>query len=564
MLAHLNITNFAIISRLEIDFKPGLNIISGETGAGKSIIINAVNLILGGRASADLIRTGADEAMVEAFFNFPDSSFLKTFMAELDFPFDGDLLVKRTISREGRNRILINGCIATLQMLSRLGMMMISISGQHEHQLLLRPENHLYLLDDFGGLGEEREALTASFNQCESIKMRLKKLEKDIEDVRERQDLVLFQVKEIDAAALKEDEDLALEDEKKRLRYAENLKEIVNESYQVLYAKEDAVISGIAQCVKVMEKGAELDGRLKPLIETLASAKAELEEAGIEIRNFRKNIINDPARLEQVEDRIQIINRLKRKYGPSIRDVVAKKEKLSGMISNKEELEQLIEETGKELQRQEQDLISKAIGLSKKRRSAAILFEKGVESELNHLDMKGTRFRAGFRDDDLASDPKLIISYIRPDGLDRVEFLLSANVGEDLRPLSKIASGGELSRIMLALKTIFARNTSVETIIFDEVDAGIGGATAETVGEKLKALSDYNQVLCITHLPQIAGKGDAHFMVKKEVQENRTQAVIVLLNPAERVQEVARLLGGKVISKRAIAHAEEMLKGIGN
>jgi DNA repair protein RecN (Recombination protein N) len=222
-------------------------------------------------------------------------------------------------------------------------------------------------------------------------------------------------------------------------------------------------------------------------------------------------------------------------------------------------MERLIEETSKDLQRQEQDLVFRAIALSKKRRSSATLFERAVESELNHLDMKGTRFRVGFRDEESASDPKSMINSIKPDGLDRVEFLISANVGEDLRPLSKIASGGELSRIMLALKTILARNTSVETIIFDEVDAGIGGATAETVGEKLKSLSDYNQVLCITHLPQIAGKGDAHFMVKKKVLENRTQTVIVLLNPAERVQEVARLLGGKVISERAIAHAEEML-----
>jgi DNA repair protein RecN (Recombination protein N) len=561
MLAHLNIENFAIISRLEIDFKQGLNIISGETGAGKSIIINAVNLILGGRASADLIRTGAEEAMVEALFNFPDNLSLKTLMTELDFSFDGDLLIKRTLSREGRNKILINGSIATLQMLSRLGMMMISISGQHEHQLLLRPENHLYLLDDFGGLVGEREALASSFNRYESIKARLKKLEKDINDARERQDLVIFQIKEIEAAALKEDEDLTLEDEKKRLRYAENLKEIINESYQVLYAKEDAVVSGVSRCIKVMEKGAELDARLKPLIAALTSAKAELEDAGIQIRDFRKNIINDPARLEQVEDRIQLINRLKRKYGPTIADVIVLKEKLSGMISNKDEMERQIEETGKELKRQEEDLTARAVALSKKRKGAAVRFEKAVEAELNHLDMKGTRFKTGFKEDDTTSASGSIIDSIKPDGFDRVEFLLSANVGEELRSLSRIASGGELSRIMLALKTILVRNTSVETIIFDEVDAGIGGATAETVGEKLKALSGYNQVLCITHLPQIAGKGDAHFMVKKKVLENRTQTVIVMLNPAERVQEIARLLGGKVISERALAHAEEMLSG---
>jgi len=562
MLAHLNISNFAIISRLEIDFKPGLNIISGETGAGKSIIINAVNLILGGRASADLIRSGADEARVEALFNFPDNSSLKSFMAEMGFPFDGELLIKRTISREGRNRIMINGSMATLQMLGRLGMIMISISGQHEHQLLLKPENHLYLLDEFGGLTGEREALTDSFNEYESIKASLKKLEKEINEARERQDLALFQIKEIDAASLSEDEDAMLEDEKKRLRYAETLKEIINESYLVLYEKEDAVISGISQCIKGVEKGSELDRRLRPLIDILASAKAELEEAGIELRNFKDNITNDPVRLEQIEDRIQLVNRLKRKYGPSIKDIIALKEKLSGMIYNREQMERLLEETGKDLKRQEEDLISKAAALSKKRKDAAGQIEKSVEAELNLLAMKGTRFRTGFKEEDAEGmeRPEMIAS-IRPDGYDRVEFLLSANIGEELRPLSRIASGGELSRIMLALKTILARKTSVETIIFDEIDAGIGGAAAEIVGEKLRSLSEYNQVLCITHLPQIAGKGEAHFIVKKVVADNRTQTIIMPLSPEERLHEIARLLGGKVISERAIAHAEEMLTG---
>lgn len=559
MLAHLNISNFAIISRLEIGFKSGLNIISGETGAGKSIIINAVNLILGGRASADLIRTGTDEARVEALFNLPDNAPLRAFMDEMGIPFDNELLIKRTISREGRNRISINGSIATLQMLSRLGMFMISISGQHEHQVLLRPENHLFLLDEFGGLVPEREALGESFNEYESIKARVKRLEKEIKDAKERQDLNLFQIKEIDAAALVEDEDAVLEDERKRLRYAENLREIIGESYQVLYEREDAVLSGIAQCIKNLEKGAEMDNRLRPLLDMLSSARAEMEEAGIELRDFRENITDDPARLEQVEERIQVINRLKRKYGPEIKDVLALKEKLSGMIYDRERQEDLLRETAKELKRHEDGLVSRAVSLSKKRKDTAGRIGKAVEAELNLLDMKGTKFKAGFRDD-VTEGPELI-SCIRPEGFDRVEFLLSANVGEDLRPLSRIASGGELSRIMLALKTILTKKSSVETVIFDEIDAGIGGATAETVGEKLRSLSEYNQVLCITHLPQIAGKGDVHFIVKKEVRDKRTQAAITLLSPEERVKEVARLLGGKVISDRAMAHAEEMLKG---
>ncbi len=558
MLAHLNISNFAIISRLEIDFKPGLNIISGETGAGKSIIINAVNLILGGRASADLIRSGTDEARVEALFNFPDNAVLNGMLAEMGIPFEGELLIKRTISREGRNRISINGSIATLQMLSRLGMAMISISGQHEHQLLLRPENHLFLLDEYGGLAREREALTEAYNGYESIKTRLSRLEKDINEAREKQDLALFQIREIEGVSLAEDEDTLLEEEKKRLRYAESLRSIINESYQILYESEEAVITGVSRCIKGIEKGVELDKRLRPLVDILSSAKAELEEAGIELRDFRENIINDPQRLEQVEERIQVINRLKRKYGPSIRDIMSLRERLSGMIYNREQMEGLREETGKELKRQEEALISRAVALSRRRKGVAGQIEKAVEAELHLLDMKGTRFTVGFRED--APDTRdSILAAIRPDGYDRVEFLLSANVGEDLRPLSRVASGGELSRIMLALKTILAKKTSVETIIFDEIDAGIGGATAETVGEKLRSLSEYNQVLCITHLPQIAGKGVAHFIVKKEVCDNRTQAVIMLLSPEERVREVARLLGGKVISERAIAHAEEML-----
>lgn len=560
MLAHLNISNFAIISRLEIDFKPGLNIISGETGAGKSIIINAVNLILGGRASADLIRSGTDEARVEALFNFLDNAVLNGMLAEMGIPFEGELLIKRTISREGRNRISINGSIATLQMLSRLGMAMISISGQHEHQLLLRPENHLFLLDEFGGLVQEREALTEAYNGYESIKTRLSRLEKDISEAREKQDLALFQIREIEGASLVEDEDTLLEEEKKRLRYAESLRSIINESYQILYESEDAVLTGVSRCIKGIEKGVDLDKRLRPLVDILSSAKAELEEAGIELRDFRENIVNDPIRLEQVEERIQAINRLKRKYGPSIRDIMSLRERLSGMIYNREQMEGLREETGKELKRQEEALISRAVTLSGRRKGVAGQIEKAVEAELNLLDMKGTRFAVGFREDAQGTRDS-ILGAIRPDGYDRVEFLISANVGEDLRPLSRVASGGELSRIMLALKTILAKKTSVETVIFDEIDAGIGGATAETVGEKLRSLSEYNQVLCITHLPQIAGKGVAHFIVKKEVRDNRTQTVIMLLNPEERVREVARLLGGKVISERAIAHAEEMLKG---
>jgi len=561
MLVQLNISNFAIISHLEIDLRSGLNILSGETGAGKSIIINAVNLILGGRASADLIRSGAYEARVEALFNLPDNPSLTGFMSDADLPFDGELLIKRTISREGRNRITINGSVATLQILSGVGGMMISISGQHEHQFLLKPDNHLYLLDDFGGLTNERLELTESFSMYESLKNDRHRLERKIREGRERQDLTRFQMEEIDKAAISEGEDTIFEDERKRLRYVEQLRELITDSYERLYEKEDSVLSGIALCIKGMEKGAQMDRRLDTVRQVLSSAMAELEEAGLELRGLQSHITSDPNRLEEVEERLQLINRLKRRYGSSLDDVIIFRENLSGQIEDLGFKEEELEKINREIEGVESDIISMATALSKKRKQAAKRLERAVEAELELLDMGGTRFEVRFDSEGSgdSGDTGEVIGSIRSDGRDRPELMLAPNVGEDLRPLSRIASGGELSRIMLALKSILAGRASVETIIFDEVDSGISGATAEVVGEKLQTLADYHQILCITHLPQIASKGEAHFLVEKRVKENRAQTTISLLDPESRVKEIARLLGGKVISEQAVAHAREML-----
>ena len=561
MLTQLTISDFAIINHLEIAFRQGLNIISGETGAGKSIIINAVNLILGGRASADLIRSGAKEARVEALFNLPEKSLISEYISEMDIPFNGELLIKRTISREGRNRIMINGSIATLQTLSAIGMMMISISGQHENQLLLKQENHLYLLDDFGTLIGERMELSESFNRYEVLKESVIRIEREIKESRERQDLAIFQMNEIASAKIKDGEDSLLEDEKKRLRYAEQLKEIITGSYQTLYDKEDSVLSDVSLCIKGIEKGATMDRRLESIGHALSSLRAELEEIALQLRGLQDSVMISPSRLEEVEERLQLLNSLKRKYGPSLEDIMSFKEKISGMIDNLDRKEKDLQGIKKELNAQKQDLISRAITLSGKRKGLAKKLEKSMEAELSLLEMRGTRFEVRFilEDQDNADDPDRLIKSIRSDGYDRVEFMLSPNIGEDLKPLSRIASGGELSRIMLALKSILARKASVETIIFDEVDSGIGGATAEVIGEKLRSLAEYHQILCITHLPQIASKGESHFLVRKMIRENRSQTIISALSEEERVNEIARLLGGKVISEQAIAHAREML-----
>lgn len=561
MLVQLTISNFAIISRLDIPFKPGLSILSGETGAGKSIIINAVNLILGGRASSDLVRSGSKEATVEALFSLPENPNLKESLADLGFPFNGELLIKRTISREGRNRITINGSLATLQMLSKIGLMLISISGQHEHQLLLKPDSHLYLLDDFGGTTDERLRLRESFNAYLSLKEELDRRSDEIKKGEERLELSRFQIQEIETAQIRAGEDSLLEEEKNRLRHAKELMEILTDSIEVLYERDPSLLGDLTLCIKRVEKGAGMDQRLGALKDTLLSAKVEIEEAALELRGIQNTLVMDPLRLEEVEERRQLLNRLKRKYGPSLEEVLQSRDELTEMVDNLDEERRGLEKAGEKCMEMDRHIRSKAKILSKKREKASKRLEKAVEEELALLDMGGTRFEVRFHLEGDGEKPPTGSRNkpIRGDGYDTVEFMLSPNPGEELRPLSKIASGGELSRIMLALKTILAKTAAVETIIFDEVDSGIGGATAEVVGDKLQSLARYHQILCITHLPQIASKGDTHFLVKKKVKDKRTLTTISELDSGERVAEIARLVGGKVITEQAMAHARSLL-----
>ena len=561
MLSQLVISDFAIISHLEIHFKPGLNILSGETGAGKSIIINAVNLILGARASADLIRTGCNEARVEALFTLPENSPIQSLLSELDLPCDEELVIKRHISREGRNKIMINSSIATLQVLSQIGLLLISISGQHEHQMLLKPDNHLYFLDDFGGLTEERLKLNSAFWAYQSLNEERRSLEKEIREGEEKQELAKFQREEIEKANLKAGEDKLLEDERKRLQHAEELLQTVAETYQSLYERERALVAELAFCIKGIEKGAEVDQRLGAIGEALRSAKVEIEEAALELRDVQKTIVIDPQRLEEVEERLQWIHRLKRKYGSTIEEILSFKDRVSKMMENLDQKREALARISREIETLEGAILSMSTLLSKKRKEAAEAFEHSVKKELDLLDMGGTQYEVRFLQGGLqGAAPEKAREVLKADGFDRVEFMLSPNVGEEVKPLSKIASGGELSRIMLALKTILARTGAVETIVFDEVDSSIGGATAEVVGDKLHSLSEYHQILCITHLPQIASKGTTHFLVQKTVEDRRTRTVIWELDPEQRVREIARLLGGKKISEQAMAHAREILR----
>ena len=562
MLVQLNITDFAIIEFLSVNFLRGLNILSGETGAGKSILINAVNLILGGRASQDLIRTGAERATVEALFHLPKESLFPKYLSEMGIPFDGEILIKRIVTKAGTSRVWVNGSLATLQMVSKLGPALISISGQNEHQLLLRPDNHLFILDDYGALTEERLKLNAIYRDCHSLRERTAQLRGNLKEEEEKRELIEFQINEIDEAKLSLGEDSTLEIEKKKLSNAERLIDIVYKGYQTLYEKDESVLSALSSIMKDLERGVDLDPDLGDYKKQLEEAQIQLEDLALGLRDFFSTLKVDPKRLEEIDDRLQLIRKLKRKYAPSIEDILSLREGLfkkgDQFISGKKELRNLEER----LEEREKDLLRMASDLSKKRHDMAERFEKKVEYELNKLGMAGTRFQIKFepyKNDKNTSLEDKFNTTVSADGIDALEFMISPNVGEDLRPLAKIASGGELSRITLALKTIMAQSGSVETLIFDEIDAGIGGGVATVVGEKLESLAGYHQILCITHLPQIAACGETHFLVKKMVSKGRTQASISALEKESRVNEIARLLGGKNISEKTISHAREML-----
>jgi DNA repair protein RecN (Recombination protein N) len=561
MLSQLNISDFAVIKRLEITFMSGLNILSGETGAGKSIIINAMNLVLGGRASSELIRRGAKEARVEALFNLPENGPVQTLLRDQGFDFEGDLIIRRTITREGRNRIAINDSLATVQTLGIIGAALVSISGQHEHQVLLRPENHLTFLDSFGGLMEERSHLQDLFEAAQSLDREIRDLQSEVRETEDQAELRRFQIQEIESAALSPGEEGRLGEERRRLQNAETLLQIVLEGYQALYESRDSVSSIVSAVRKSVEKGSEMDVRLGPVRDALNDIGIRVEDAALLLRDLQKTVEPDPVRLEQVEERLQLLGHLKRKYGGSIEQVMACREKLASFVADLAEKREKIKLLEDKQALAWEEIQRKAVILSKKRRKAAMRLEEAMEAELRHLHMEGTRFRVHFKDDIPADAGRgeRRAARMGGEGLDQAEFMISPNPGEGLGPLSRIASGGELSRVMLALKTILAQSASVETIIFDEVDSGISGATAEVIGEKLLNLSRFHQILCITHLPQIASKGKTHFLVKKVVSGGRTEATLLELEGEARVREIARLLAGKEITATAVAHAEEML-----
>lgn len=563
MLKELNIKNFAIIDQLRVEFTAGLNVFTGETGAGKSIVVDALNLALGERANVEMIRTGCQEATVEAAFDLGSRAMKQAaaLLSEqgIEMQAGEDLIVRRVLSAAGKNKIYINGSLANLATLNALGANLADIHGQHEHQSLLSLDRQRELLDSFGGLEGLRDEVAAGFARLMEVRKDLAKLESGERDRAQREDLLRFQKNEIEAAMLKPGEDAELAQEQKVLANAEKLAGLCSLVDETLYTSDESVLANLKKTINGMEEILEIDARLAGAIELCKSGRAQLEEAAREISSYCSNMEFDPGRLEEINERLDTIQKMKKKYGSAIEDILAFGLNAAAELDRMERRGEEIDRCKSEIQAIKFGLTDKANELTAKRSAAARDLEKKVEAELGNLGMKKTKFTIAIAQEqggDTFDGHRLW-----PHGADRVEFLIAPNPGEEPKPLAKIASGGELSRIMLALKTLLVEGDNVPTVVFDEVDAGIGGAVAEEVGKKLKRVAAKRQVFCITHLPQIASLADSHFGVSKSVKNDRTSTDVRLLGARERVDEVARMLGGKTITDATIKHAEEMIGG---
>jgi len=557
MLTDLYISNLAIVDKLHVQFGPGFNVLTGETGAGKSILVDAISLLLGGKGSAEMIRTGQDEATIEGFFELKEIANLP-FLRKWPLEISEGLAIKRLIHRSGKSRAFLNGQAITLHMLSELGEELMHIYGQHEHQHFLNPERHLEILDRSGGLWALRQEYQELYEEWKKKSAELGELESKEKQRAERLELLNFQEQEIARAKLKPprpgepNEEQELLQERARLVHAEKLFSFAQQGVDLLYAERGSAVERLQITWQRLKEALKIDETLAPLAAALESTLFQVEDIVSALRSYAEKIVFDPKLLEEISFRLDEIQRLKKKYGPTFEDVWRYKEKIEIEKRNLEDGAEQISNLQKKVGELAAGAYLRAKELSAKRKKVAKELSTKVKEELATLGMNKVRFHI-----EVQENPQ---EKLEEEGLDRVEFLISPNPGEELRPLIKIASGGELSRIMLAMKRILAEDYGVESLVFDEVDAGIGGGMAEVVGRKLKEISQEHQVFCITHLPQIASLADAHYKVSKKIQGGRTVVECQLLREKEREEEIARMLGGVQITEKTLAHAREMLR----
>jgi DNA repair protein RecN (Recombination protein N) len=571
VLKSLLIKNYALIEEVEVEFESGLNIITGETGAGKSILIDALGLVLGERANSDVIRKGADKAVVESVFGISSNSRVRGLLRQQDLELNGDLILRREISAKGHNRCFINDTPVSLTVLQAVGDLLVDLHGQHDHQSLLRTETHIDLLDDFGGLAGLREEYRASHGRMTSLFSELEDLQAKERSLRERKDLYEFQIQEIDALGPQPGEEEALETELRILENSEKLFESTAALHQLLYEGEQAVYDQVVLARNQLEDLARIDGSFEDIKNECASAVAIISELSKFIQSYNSKIEFNPERLEQIRDRLGKLALLKKKYGGSIDAVITHREKVGQEFALAENFEAEIEKLRGRIEAERRVCSAAAQRLSAKRRDHVGKINNSVVAELAKLGISSARFDVAIENRVIGKSngsPQTGRAYVKmgrefyeatPTGIDSVEFHLSTNLGEELKPLVKVASGGEISRVMLALKTILAKSERLPLLIFDEIDVGVSGRIAAAVGKSIKSLSQFHQVIAITHLPQIAGLADTHFVVEKIERDKRTRTRLRKLELDERVKEVAKLMSGSQVTDSGLKSARELM-----
>ena len=564
MLRELSIRNLAVVEEAVVPFAAGLNVLTGETGAGKSIVIDALLLVRGARVQADLIRTGAETASVEAVFEVPPTGPVAAVLDEAGHaPADGQLVIKRELSRSGRHRVFVNDSAATAGLLERLGDVLVEIHGQHEHQRLMEPARQLDLLDRFADCEEARLRLGERWRRWDTARSELARIRDEAREGARKEELYRWELSEIDAVQLRDGEEDELRGERRRLQNAERIYAGLQEVMDLLQEDAQAAGARLGRAVSLLRELSRFDPDVGAPIEALEGAQAYVEDAVARARALRDRAVMDPDRLRLVDERLDAISGIKRKYGETAAAVSAYREEIARALDRIERHDAIVEETQAEVARAGEAASRQGRELSETRAEAAPRLERLIQRELRTLGMDHARFRVALRREtagaeDLASGPEGWRLGVR--GAESAEFLLSANPGEELKPLAKVVSGGELSRTMLAIKTILAASEDVPSMVFDEVDAGIGGRVADAVGHKLRQTAAGRQVLCVTHLAPIAAYAEHHLLVDKRVAKGATKTTVTALDAGGQVEEIARMLGGERITDASRRHARELLK----
>jgi DNA repair protein RecN (Recombination protein N) len=564
LLAQLTVRNVVLIERLVLELAHGFNVVTGETGAGKSMVVDALSLVLGGRARPDLVRGGADEAEVEALFELPPGSRAAARLEEAGIPSERELVVRRVVQAEGRSRAYVNGRLCTAAQLAEIAADLCDIASQHESVSLTDPATHVEYLDAFGGLEAERVRVAEQVDGLAEVQRELEAASAQERGRAERDDFLRWQMREIDELEPRDGEETELEHERGRLRHAEKLQVATRHAAERLYEGEGAICDELGRLAAELDQAAGIDGSLAALARTVESARGELSDAARALSRYAETVEASPERLAEVEDRAFRLQKLLRKHGPATADLLAYRAGLARELASLESASERVGQLEAEKTRRAAEAGTAARSLSRKRRDAAEKLADAIGRELAQLGMGRARVVVDVQPTASAGDALLVDgARLTRTGIDRVEFLIAPNRGEEPRPLRRIASGGELSRALLALKRVLADQGPAGTYVFDEVDAGVGGAVAEVIGRSIAEIGRHRQVVCITHLPQIAALADAHFVVDKTESRGRTHTSVKRLQPSDRVEEIARMLGGIKVGEATRRAAAELLAAKG-